>query len=230
MKLEILYKDDVLIAINKPHGLLVHRSNIAADVKQFALQTLRDQIGQKVFPIHRLDRKTSGVLLFALTQDMYKQMQGHFARKNVKKKYIAVVRGYSPKSGTIDYPLLNQDINKEQDAITYYKTLQYSEIDIPSAGFPTSRYSLLEVIPYTGRMHQIRKHFSHIRHPILCDRPYGCNKQNKLLKHQLGLTTMLLHAKELCFFHPLTGKEITIIAPFQDEFVKSLISLGFKKS
>lgn len=230
MHLKILYKDDDFVIINKPHGLLVHRSNIAADAKQFALQMLRDQIGQKVFPVHRLDRKTGGALLFALKHDVYIEMQAHFARKKVQKKYIAVVRGYTQASGIIDHPLYNQDINKQQESTTYYKTLQYSEIDLPSAGFQTSRYSLVEVIPKTGRMHQIRKHFRHIRHPILCDRPYGCNKQNRMLKQQLGLTTMLLHARELSFIHPFSGKEVSVIAPLQDEFRNAFISLGFNLS
>ena len=217
LPLQILYHDEHLIAINKPHGLLVHRFAIAADTSEFAVQILRDQIGQRVYPVHRFDRKTSGVLLFALNGEANSCLQQAFMSKEVSKKYLAIVRGFTPEKGTIDYPLTTDD-GKTQDAVTHYRTLQQFEIPVPFGKFETSRYSLVEVTPETGRMHQIRKHFAHIFHPIIGDRPYGCNKQNKLFLEKWHMNTMLLHASELQFTHPVTKELISISADLQMEF------------
>ncbi|MDB5110804.1 MAG: pseudouridylate synthase [Mucilaginibacter sp.] len=215
--LDILYRDEYLVAINKPHGLLVHRSAIAADAEEFAIQLLRDQIGIKVNPVHRIDRKTGGVLLFALNKTVEIAMQQQFMENQVHKKYLAVVRGYTPDSEDIDYPLRKEN-GTLQDAFTSYHTLKRAEIEVPFGGHATSRYSLVEVIPATGRMHQIRKHLSHIFHPIIGDRTHGCNKQNKLFKEKWEMTTMLLHASQLTFTHPVTGALVDLKAPVQEEF------------
>ncbi|RYY35745.1 MAG: pseudouridylate synthase, partial [Sphingobacteriaceae bacterium] len=177
--LDILFQDDYLVAVNKPHDLLVHRSTIANDVAEFALQILRDQLGRKVYPAHRIDRKTGGVLLFALDKDAERAMQQQFADNKVSKKYLAIVRGYTDDSGKIDYPLRKEN-GTLQEAFTAYTTLHCAEIQVPLGKHDTSRYSLVEVSPTTGRMHQIRKHMAHIFHPIIGDRTHGCNKQNKL--------------------------------------------------
>ncbi len=215
--LDILYRDDYLIAINKPHGLLVHRSSIAADAEEFALQLLRDQVGLKVNPVHRLDRATGGILLFALDKQAEITMQQQFSENKVDKKYLAIVRGYTPGNGEIDYPLRKEN-GSLQEAFTAYTTLKYAEIAVPFGKHETSRYSLIEIKPTTGRMHQIRKHLSHVFHPIIGDRTHGCNKQNKLFKENWSMTTLLLHAAQLKFFHPVTGIGITIEAPIQGEF------------
>ncbi len=215
--LDILFRDDDLIAINKPHGLLVHRSPIAADVEEFALQLLRDQIGLKVNPVHRLDRKTGGVLLFAFNKDTEIAMQQQFMDNQVKKRYLAIVRGHTPDTEDIDYPLRKEN-GTLQEAFTHYHTLQCAELDVPLGAHPTSRYSLIEVAPETGRMHQIRKHMSHVFHPIIGDRTHGCNKQNKLFTERWEMNTMLLHASSLSFKHPHTGIEVNIEAPLHDEF------------
>ena len=219
--LEVIYQDEYLVAVNKPHGLLVHRSPIAADASEFAIQLLRDQLGMKVFPVHRLDRKTSGVLLFALNEDMNRIMQEGFMNKKVKKKYLALVRGFTPASGVIDYALTNEK-GKVQDAITHFTTLKTYELPIPFGKQESSRYSLVEVNPETGRMHQIRKHFAHIFHPIIGDRPHGCNKQNKLFLERWNMNTMLLHASEITFEHPETSQSIIINAEIGDEFTRIL--------
>ena len=221
MQLEIIYQDDQLVAINKPHGLLVHRTNIARDVSEFALQILRDQLGKQVFPCHRLDRKTSGVLLFALDENTNRIMQQKFAKGLVQKKYLAIVRGYTNDKGIIDYPL-KKDNSILQEAVTAYKTLYQTELEIPSSGKPTSRYSMVEIEPLTGRMHQIRKHFAHIFHPIIGDRPHGCNKQNKLFKERWDMTTMMLHALSIKFDHPVTKENIFITASPSMEFTRTL--------
>ncbi len=221
MVLEVLYKDEHIVAINKPHGLAVHRSRYIGVAENFALQLLRDQLGQYVFPCHRIDSKTAGVLLFSLNIEVNSLMQQQFAQNLVKKKYLAIVRGYTPDSGIIDYPLTNEK-GKTQDAITEYKTLKKVEWDIPFGQFNTSRYSLVEVSPQTGRMHQIRKHFAHIMHPIIGDRPHGCNKQNKLFKDNFDMITMMLHASEIKFKHPINESEIVIQADLHSEFQRML--------
>jgi tRNA pseudouridine65 synthase len=217
--LEILYQDTDLVAINKPHGLLVHRTNIALDANEFSVQLLRDQIGQTVYPVHRLDRKTAGVLLFALSKKVNSAMQVQFMEGLVKKQYLAIVRGFTADETTIDYALTRED-GKVQDAVTHFKTISKSEIDLPHGKFETSRYSLIDVFPETGRMHQIRKHMAHLRHPIIGDRPHGCNKQNKLFLEKFSMNTMMLHARQLSFSHPVTKVELTINAHLKTEFYR----------
>jgi tRNA pseudouridine65 synthase len=224
--LDILYQDDHLIAINKPHGLLVHRSSIAADAEEFALQILRDQIGKKVNPAHRIDRKTGGVLLFAFDKPTEIAMQQQFMENQVKKKYLAILRGYTPDSEEIDYPLRKEN-GTLQEAFTRYITLKRVELDVALGKHTTSRYSLVEAAPETGRMHQLRKHFAHIFHPIIGDRTHGCNKQNKLFKETWELDTMMLHASELTFTHPVTGLQIVLNAPLQPEFARTMGIMGW---
>jgi tRNA pseudouridine65 synthase len=214
------------VAINKPHGLLVHRSPIAADATEFAVQRLRNQLGQRVWPTHRLDRKTGGVLLFALSETANAAMQQQFMAGQVQKTYLALVRGYTPDTLTIDYPLRHPDTGAVQEAVTYLTTLRRTEIPLPHGPHATSRYSLVQLNPATGRMHQLRKHMAHVFHPIIGDRPHGCNKQNRLFLEQFQMNTMLLHAQRLLFTHPTTGEAVAIVAPLQAEFERMLERLG----
>lgn len=226
--LEILYQDNFIVAVNKPHGLLVHRTKMANDASEFAIQLLRDQIGLKVYPVHRLDRKTSGVLLFALSEEVNTNLQNQFMNREVRKTYQAIVRGYTNDEETIEYSLTNES-GKTQDAITHFKTLTKSELDFPSGAFPTSRYSLISILPETGRYHQIRKHMAHLRHPIIGDRPHGCNKQNKLFLERFNMNTMMLHATELIFHHPISGEKVIVSADIQAEFKRMIASLKLSK-
>jgi tRNA pseudouridine65 synthase len=223
--LEIIFQDDYLVAVNKPNGLLVHRSSIASLETIFALQLVRDQTGKKVYPVHRLDRKTSGVLVFAFDGETAKLLQEQFSGHTVSKKYLAITRGYFPDEIEVDYPLTN-DRNKKQEAITFFKTLKRTTLDIPLGEHPTSRYSLVEIFPKTGRQHQIRKHCNHLRHPIIGDRPHGCTKQNRLFKERWQMTTMLLHAEALSFVHPVSGADIILKAGLNEEFLRMKEILG----
>lgn len=227
--LEILYQCADLVAINKPHGLLVHRSPIASDATEFAVQLLRDQLNQRVYPAHRLDRKTGGVLLFALNAEMNPVLQTLFLEGKVAKTYLAIVRGFTDDFIEIDYPLQRED-GVYQEAFTQVKTLFRSEIDLAFGKHSTSRYSLIELTPTTGRMHQLRKHMAHILHPIIGDRPYGCNKQNKLFKERMKMTTMLLHARNLQFANPTSGEPVIITAPLQEEFRRMLSFLQMSET
>ncbi|HIY74662.1 MAG TPA: pseudouridylate synthase [Candidatus Sphingobacterium stercorigallinarum] len=225
--LQILYQDDDIIAVNKPHGMLVHRSPIAADVEVFALQTLKEQLGHMVYPAHRIDRKTGGVLLFARRKELDRDLQMLFAENKIEKQYWALVRGFTSDHGKIDYPLKKEN-GVLQEALTYYETIQRAEIDLPFGKHRTSRYSLVVAKPQTGRMHQLRRHFAHISHPIIGDRPHGCNKQNKLWKETFSHDTMLLHARSLSFMHPATQQRIYIEASVLPEFSRALDLLNMR--
>jgi tRNA pseudouridine65 synthase len=219
--LEILYQDSWCIAINKPHGLLVHRSMIAAEASEFAVQLLRDQVGFPVFPVHRLDRKTSGVLLFASSADYVASFQASMQREQTQKDYLALVRGFFPDEIVVDYPLARED-GKVQEAVTHFEKLEHFELPIAHGDFETSRYSLIQARPKTGRMHQIRKHLNHLRHPIIGDRPHGCNKQNKLFLERWNMNTMMLHAEKLELYHPFLDKQLIIFAEKSSEFERVL--------
>jgi len=225
--LEIIYQDEHLIAINKPHGLLVHQSSIARDATEFALQMLRDQIGKHVSPVHRLDRKTSGILLFTFDKESETAMHQQFMNAKTAKKYLAILRGYAPDEMDIDYPLAKEN-GTMQDAFTSFRTLQKAEVDVAFGKHSTSRYSLVEATPTTGRMHQLRRHFSHILHPIIGDRTHGCNKQNKFFLEQWNMTTMLLHASELSFIHPKTTEKIHLKAALHEEFKRVMDFMKMK--
>ncbi len=225
--LEILYHDDFLVAINKPAGMLVHRSAIDRHETRFAMQILRDQLGQHVYPLHRLDKPTSGVLLFALSQDIARQMAGQFTQ-GVEKTYLAIVRGYTDEQGIIDYPLKEQldrmtdskcDPDKPaQQAITRYRRLATVELPYPVGRYATARYSLVEVSPKTGRKHQIRRHMKHVFHPIVGDTTHGDGKHNAFFRKHFDCHRLLLAATRLGFAHPVTGERVEIEASLDEVF------------
>lgn len=226
--LEILYQDKYFIAINKPSGLLVHRSPIDRHETQFAVQMLRDQIGQYVYPLHRLDKPTSGVLFFALDKESANLASIQFKDHSIQKTYHTIVRGYPDESGVIEHPLVEKldkiadklaNANKEaQDATTYFKTLANVELPYSVGRYDKTRYSLVEVKPRTGRKHQIRRHMKHISHHILGDTKYGRGEHNKLIRKEFECHRLLLHATELCIYHPYLEKEIVIKAGFDEVF------------
>lgn len=213
--LKIIYEDDHYVAINKPSGLLVHRTRIAEEKKEFALQLLRDQLGYRLFPAHRLDRGTSGVLLFAKNTDAAAPIVKAFVEREPSKVYYAIVRGYTPEEGEIDSlirPDKDHKHKEAQEALTLYKRLATIELPIPVGPYQTARYSLVQISPETGRMHQIRKHFAHIRHYVVGDKRHGDWRHNRMFVEQLGSTELLLHAASLSFIHPFTAAPVTINA------------------
>ncbi len=228
--LEILYRDDDIIAINKPSGLLVHKSPIDKYETRFALQVLRDQIGQYVYPVHRLDKPTSGVLLFALNSEVAQLMSLLFRSSEVQKEYIAVVRGYADDEMLIDHPLKQMLDTKEQkklgntkeaqEAQTAYVRLATVELPYAVSRYPVARYSLLRLRPKTGRKHQLRRHMKHIFHPIVGDTKHGRGEHNRLYREKFECHRLLLHANRLEFIHPLNKKNIVIQAPLDEMFKK----------
>lgn len=228
--LEILYKDDYLVAINKPSGLLVHKSPIDRHETRFALQILRDQLGQYVYPIHRLDKPTSGVLLFALDKTTAQSMSECFRTNEVRKSYIAIVRGYTATDDTIDYALKQMLDTKEQkalgitkeaqEAITKYERLATIELPYAVSRYPVARYSLVRLKPLTGRKHQLRRHMKHVFHPIVGDTKHGRGEHNKLFREKFDMHRLLLHAHKIHFEHPVSKENIEIFAPFDSIFTK----------
>ena len=226
--LSILYKDEHYVAIHKPAGLLVHRSPIAKDATEFALQMVRDQVGHWVYPVHRLDGRTSGVLVFGLTRDAASKLADLFRLREVQKIYWAVVRGYAEEEDVIDYALKRSDFKPRQSAVTAYRRLATTELPIPVGPYQTARYSLVEVMPKTGRLHQIRKHFAHVFHPVLGDRKHGDWRHNKMAVNELEIEEMLLLSKKLCFVHPYTGIDVAIETTLPDFMIRGFKRFGWQ--
>lgn len=237
--LPILYQDEYLVAVNKPAGLLVHRTNIDRHETEHALQIARDQLGQWVYPFHRLDKPTSGVLLFALDPETGRRMTESFSDEKIAKHYIAIVRGITKEEERIDHPLKEQwdkmgDQRADKDkpakqAVTEYKRLATVELPYPVGRYATARYSLARVAPLTGRMHQIRRHMKHIFHPVIGDTGYGDGKQNVFFREHFNCYRLLLHAHTLSFKHPYTEQQLQIQAPLDHTFSALLEALQWDK-
>lgn len=239
-RLNILYQDADLIAVDKPAGLLVHRTAIDRHETRFAMQMLRNQTGRRVYPVHRLDKPTSGVLLFAWTPQTARKLGDAFTTKQVSKTYLAVVRGYTETKGEIDYPLKEQldkmtDHNTRHDkaaqpALTTYRRLATIELPVAVDRYASSRYSLVEIVPRTGRKHQIRRHMKHIFHPIIGDTTHGQGKHNRFFQERFRNNRLLLAATELCFPHPSTHIALRIVAPLADSFTSVIDRLGWREA
>jgi len=230
--LEILYQDDYIVAINKPTGLLVHKSPIDKHETRFALQEVRNLVGQYVYPVHRLDKPTSGVLLFGLTKEAAQILSEDFRENRVKKEYISIVRGYTEVQGLIDHPLKQmldskaekeRGISKEeQDAQTLYERLATVELPYAVSRYPVARYSLVRLKPQTGRKHQLRRHMKHIHHHMIGDTKHGRGEHNTLFRENFSCHRLLLHAYKISFEHPVS-KEYMVIKADMDETFKQLI-------
>ena len=223
MSFPILFSDEHFVAISKPPGLLMHRTRISEDTV-FVVQILRDQLGQRVYPVHRLDRATSGVLIFGKTAEAAGRLGEQVMDKSVDKKYLVIVRGWTPESGTIDYALDDPDSGRGRlPAVTHFTRLGTSEIAAAiGLRYKTARFSLVEARLETGRRHQIRKHFAHLNYPVIGDKRHGDVKQNTYFREVFGMKRMLLHASELAFRHPFSGDALSIHAPVDEEFMRAL--------
>lgn len=233
--MELLYRDDHMAAVHKPAGLLVHRSRIDKAETAFALQQARALLGQRVYPVHRLDKPTSGVLLFALDPVTARKIGGQFTNGEVQKRYLAIVRGYVQPEGVIDYALREEadptmgpgsDHQKvPQQAITRYQRLARFELPHPVGRYATARFSLVDVTPRTGRRHQIRRHLKHIDHPIIGDTTHGDGRQNQFFREHFASRRLLLAATSLRLAHPVTGMSLEIAAAPAPDFTAALDAL-----
>jgi tRNA pseudouridine65 synthase len=235
--MKILYQDDHFVAVNKPAGLLVHRSEIDRHETRFAVQMLRDQLGRRVFPVHRLDKPTAGVLLFALDPEAARRMMAVFMGDGIRKTYLAVVRGHTAEMDTVDYPLKEEldkmtdakaDPNKQaQPAVTRYRRLATVELPHAVGRYPSCRYSLLQLSPETGRKHQLRRHMKHIFHPIVGDTTHGDGRHNAFFRAHFDCHQLLLAATGLAFAHPYSGRLVDITAPLDQVYSRVITELGW---
>jgi len=212
------------VAIHKPAGLLVHRSNLDRHETRFAVQLLRDQLGRQVSPLHRLDRGTSGVLLFGFEREVASQVGRQFAEDQVDKRYWAVVRGWPETEGVIDHALTRRhdDYGRRHapdspqrhaaalPARTHYRRLARLELPLAIDRYPRARYALVELRPRTGRQHQLRRHMKHLSHPIIGDATYGKGVHNRYFQQHLDCNELLLCCTELSLTHPRTGARLRI--------------------
>lgn len=238
--LRILYRDDHLVAIDKPAGLLVHPSWIDRHETRCAMMLLRDQLGQYVYPVHRLDKPTSGVLLFALSPEIARRLAEVFTDRQVEKRYLAVVRGFTDESGNIDHALKEKPDKvtdrrarpdkPPQPAVTEYRRLATLELPVRVDRYPSSRYSLVEARPLTGRKHQIRRHFKHLAHPIIGDSRYGKSSHNRLFAEQFACPRLLLAATRLMLPHPVGGEILRLEAPLDAAFNRVVDAFGMVRS
>jgi tRNA pseudouridine65 synthase len=210
----LLFVDPHVVVADKPSGLLVHRGWDHDD--DVAMFRVRDALGQHVHPVHRLDRGTSGALLFARTREAAATLGRAFEEGRVGKRYLALVRGTPPDAGVVDHPIPKSEGGPRVPAVTRFVRLGRSPVD---------RCSLVEAIPETGRLHQVRRHFHHIDHPLVGDVNYGSGAINRHFRATYGLHRLALHAHRLDFTHPVTGEPIVVHAPVPPDLASVLEAL-----
>jgi tRNA pseudouridine65 synthase len=186
---------------------------------------LRDQLGRPVWPAHRLDKGTSGVLLFALNADTARLLgQAFESGDGLQKTYRAVVRGWPADEGLIDHPLkrMPDDMRTErqevQPAQSRFATLRRFELPLPQQGFATTRCAEVALEPLTGRRHQLRRHMKHIAHPIIGDATHGKGPLNRAVADLIGLQRLWLHAQSLDLPHPVSGQQLRLVSPLPSEW------------
>src|SRR5262245_56861165 len=211
--LPILYRDGFLLAVNKPSGIAVTRGLSRERIA--VLQLARAGVGKRVYPVHRLDRATSGALLLALDPGTARRLQEKLEAGAVEKRYLALVGGIPPEEGVIDHPVPRSPGGPRVPAVTEFRRLATFE-----------RYALVEARPLTGRFHQIRRHFKHLSHPLICDVRYGKGEHNRIFRERFGLYRLALHALELAFDHPETGERLRILAPVPEDLAGPLRAMG----
>lgn len=230
-----VYSDEWLLVVHKPAGLLVHRSAIDHHETEFALQYARAMNGGgHVYPAHRLDRPTSGLLVFARDPATASRLGRAMMAGEVRKTYLAMVRGWTPEAGLIDHPLRDEpedrrrkdDIMPLREARTRYRRLATTEIPVTIEGHETSRYSLLALYPETGRKHQLRRHMKHISHPIIGDANHGRGRHNRYFAQRFGQGRLMLAAIRLQFSHPATGEPLHLYAEPEASFMQVLGIFG----
>ncbi len=216
--LPVLYQDEALIVVNKPSGLSAHRG-LANEGGDYVLTRVRDMLQQQVYLVHRLDRATSGVICLVRAPHWVEAMQRAFQDERVDKRYLALTRGKIPAAITVDYAIPRS----QERALERVQ----ARTDFRSLGVFEDRYALVEAHPFTGRYHQVRRHLSHLRCPIIGDTNYGDRKENKLFRERFGLLRLVLHAWRLDFPHPVSGERIAIRAPLAQDLARPLAAMGF---
>lgn len=219
MALKLLYQDENYVAVHKPSGMLVHHNEFDRHSRA-AVQVLRKQFGKRVYPVHRLDRGTSGVMVFAFSPEATAALGEVFQARQVTKTYLAIVRGFLEGGGVIDKPITHPDTKQQQSARSRFQGLAKVTLPVPVGNYPEARYSLVAVQPLTGRQHQIRRHLRSLNHPIVGDTRMGDTAHNQLFRDRFQSNRLLLTAFSLEFEHPMTGEWLTITAPNDGEFLR----------
>lgn len=229
---DVLFRDDTLLIVNKPAGVPVHGGRILEDDPETLLSMARDLTGHMVHAAHRLDRPVSGANLLTFDKTTLAALSSQFEHRRIRKKYLAVTRGWLDDSGTIDYPLLpprdeRKKTSAAKPAVTQYRCLARAEVAADIPPYPTARYSLLELEPHTGRRHQLRRHLKHVSHHLAGDTTYGRGEHNRLFRERFDCSRLLLHSSSLEFRHPETGKKLTVQAPLDAAYKRVLDALGW---
>lgn len=212
----MVYEDNFCIVVNKPNNVVVHHSKYAGHLDELSLvELLRLEGYESPIPVHRLDRKTSGLILFVKKATNTRRFQQLFDDQLIRKEYRALLRGHLPADGIIDTPVKNEHRNYKE-ALTKYRCLEHLIRNYNIPPYEQQRYSLVVFVPKTGRMHQLRIHANKIAHPIINDPKYGNRHHNHYFQEVLGIPFLFLHAQKLAFKHPFTDDLVTIEAPLPD--------------
>lgn len=228
--ISVSYQDAYCCVVNKPNDMLVHHAKFArnnADETSL-LQHLENQLGHPVYPVHRLDRPTSGLLLLATQKEYVAAFQQLFTSQDLVKQYFAVVRGFAPAQLTIDSPVKGKDAKEYKDALTLMETLNTVTLPIAVHPYETSRYSLVSLLPKTGRMHQLRIHMKKIAHPIIGDGKYGDYRHDAMYREQWGWHQLFLHAGKLEFTHPFTQEKLSLVGEFPQQWLTLFDIFGWE--
>jgi tRNA pseudouridine65 synthase len=224
--LRILHSDDDIALIDKPGGLIVH-ANRYARREPNVVNVVGGRLQRRIYTVHRLDRGTSGLMLFALSSEAAGELSRQFRTRAITKGYIAAVRGHPPESGTIDKPLrLDTEDEEEREATTHFTTLATSELAIDVGPYDSAWFALVELTLETGRPHQARRHLRSISHPVIGDQSHGDRANNHYLWDRLGERRLLLRALRIGFDHPRTGARITAYAGIPELWQTALAELG----
>ena len=230
MSLEIIYQDNYCLLVTKPNNVLVHHAHHSRNKieEESLIQLIENQFGKRYYPIHRLDRKTSGIILLASKREYVASFQALFTNNEIQKIYYGVVRGFSEDNKIINSPVKGRDALVYREAETHLNCLDKIELNIPVKPYDSSRYSLVELKPKTGRMHQLRIHMNKVSTPLINDAKYGDKNHDLMYAKQFGWKNLFLHAGSLEFIHPFTNKKLILKSSFSEDWVQLFQEFSWK--
>ncbi|PWG04417.1 pseudouridine synthase [Polaribacter aquimarinus] len=230
MSVQVIFEDKYILCVSKPNNMVVHHARHSRNVAEETslLQSIFNTKKLKVYPIHRLDRKTSGIILLAKQKEFVQHFQELFTHNEIQKMYYGIVRGFSPEIKIIDSPVKGRDANVHKEALTYLKTLDKITLEIAVKPYDSSRYSFVQLSPKTGRMHQLRVHMNKISHPLIGDPKYGDKNHNMMFENKLKCKNLFLHAGNLSFVHPFTSQTLNLTTPFPEDWITLFNTFSWK--
>jgi len=230
MSLEIIYQDNYCLLVTKPNNVLVHHAHHSRNKieEESLIQLIENQFGKRYYPIHRLDRKTSGIILLTSKREYVASFQALFTNNEIQKIYYGVVRGFSQDNKIINSPVKGRDALVYREAETHLNCLDKIELNIPVKPYDSSRYSLVELRPKTGRMHQLRIHMNKVSTPLINDAKYGDKNHDLMYAKQFGWKNLFLHAGSLEFIHPFTNKKLILKSSFSEDWVQLFQEFSWK--